>query len=480
MSKNPYNPYKKKKANSDALVPLGDDGPCTFRQGNPHCLCKGCREFLELHAFSSMRSTVNSTPPVPPATTVPNYASLQTPTVPRHRLKTPPSSTTRASYAPTFTPPEPVQEFPTDFGIDGSVTDADILEDGYDTTTAPTAITPPRRAGYTYDSPIINNIFSPIIPSGDERALVEVRKFCRQLKDVLIEMQFMQAKNHSLDDQPTKFVPNNPYANQALRELQSLGIEEDMVVSSTETLFSPTVHQCLLGPMRHIGVYRLSTANNFCPMKENSNGGAGTRIFDYNHKGCFFFSPVMIREGSASMFNAKNEFEFFEGANGVKQYNTRYWSGNLQVKRKQGGDPFHTLEIGASIPEWTVADQFKDKHQDGLIWMATNGAVMSNKKSFYLSMKNEYATVFLKNMKSQLMGKARLAGFLPLFLMKNAIVQRTSHFGINGHQITTINIKPKSYLALAGFFKGSGDDLQLIVLKNQEDNFMVLADDNNH
>ena len=88
--------------------------------------------------------------------------------------------------------------------------------------------------------------------------------------------------------------------------------------------------------------------------------------------------------------------------------------------------------------------------------------------------------MFLRSMSSELVAKARLAGFQPLFLLKNAIVQKTDHFGLHGHQITTINVRPKSYLAMVGFFRGSGENLQLITLTNEENHFLVLANDNNH
>ena len=112
-------------------------------------------------------------------------------------------------------------------------------------------------------------------------------------------------------------------------------------------------------------------------------------------------------------------------------------------------------------------------------WMAQHSAAFLNKQAFFSFMKQEYATVFLKSMESELVAKARLAGFQTLFLLKNAIIQDTTHFGLHVHQITTINISPKSYLAMVGFYKGYGDDLQLITLQNKEQNFLVLANSNN-
>jgi len=155
-------------------------------------------------------------------------------------------------------------------------------------------------------------------------------------------------------------------------------------------------------------------------------------------------------------------------------YNRSFWRDNLDIKHIRGGCLFTTMDMGVLLPPWTVADCFCEEHSEAMQWMAENCAAFPGKTTFYLSLKNEYAHVFLKNMESVLVAKARLAGFRPLFLMKNAIVQKKSNYGLNGHQVTSINIKPRSYLALVGFFKGGEDNLQLITLKNQQNQFMVI------
>lgn len=134
-----------------------------------------------------------------------------------------------------------------------------------------------------------------------------------------------------------------------------------------------------------------------------------------------------------------------------------------------------SLDLAAFLPDWSIAQPFKDSHSDAMKYMASNGPVFENSSCFYLSLKQEYVHVFLRNMETDLVAKARLCGFKPLFLLKNAIIQATSNFGLNGQQVTTIDILPKSYLCLVGFFKGKGDNLQIITLKNQSNKFMVIA-----
>ena len=80
----------------------------------------------------------------------------------------------------------------------------------------------------------------------------------------------------------------------------------------------------------------------------------------------------------------------------------------------------------------------------------------------------------MRNMTSDLVAKARLTGCMPLFLMKNAICSSTRDFGLNGYQMSTLNLQPKSYLALVGFFKGQGEDLQVITLTNEENKLIVI------
>jgi hypothetical protein len=182
----------------------------------------------------------------------------------------------------------------------------------------------------------------------------------------------------------------------------------------------------------------------------------------------------MVGNKKLSLLNRCNKPEFASSPSAPKAYNFTYWRDNLDIKRFKGGDYFSTLELGAFLPPWTIAETFSQEHDDAMHWMATHCAAFPDKNTLYLSLKQEYATVFLKNMESPLVAKARVAGFRPLFLMKNAIVTETQQFGLNGHQLTSINVKPKSYLALVGFFKGNNSNLQLITLKNEEQNFMVL------
>ena len=268
------------------------------------------------------------------------------------------------------------------------------------------------------------------------------------------------------------------FIEDSLGDLESLGIATADMTTSTHQVFSEVVNNCLLSPLAQIGVHSLSTAASHCPRDEQTEGN--TRLVDKNHKGCFFFTPLMIRDKKLSLINPENKHEFIAGPQGAKAFNRSFWKDSLMIKRTKPGGMFSSIEIGAHIPDWSIADCFQEEHKDAMEWMTNNCAAFPNNNTLFLSLKNEYATVFLRNMESPVVAKARLSGFRPLFLIKNAIVQQTDMFGINGWQVTSINLKPKTFLALIGFFKGTGDNLQLITLQHKDKHNFMVIDNRSH
>jgi len=300
-----------------------------------------------------------------------------------------------------------------------------------------------------------------------------------ELTTAASHMRFVEASFHAKDTPGSAASVHSSANNRnqnlvdmAIGEYEDIGVDMSGVVTSVSQVFSPTVVDALLLPMESIGVHYLSTAADFSPVDEK-NGNL--RVIDKNHKGCFFFTPLMLKDKNISLINNNNKSEFFTSLDGKRHYNKTFWKDNVDIKTFKKGGHFITLDMAAFLPDWTVAQPFLDSHTDAMKWMASHGPVFQNSSCFYLSLKQEYVHVFIRNMETELVAKARLCGFKPLFLLKNAICQQTSHYGLNGQQITTINIQPKSYLCLVGFFKGKGDSLQIITLKNQRDNFMVIA-----
>jgi hypothetical protein len=80
----------------------------------------------------------------------------------------------------------------------------------------------------------------------------------------------------------------------------------------------------------------------------------------------------------------------------------------------------------------------------------------------------------------ELMARARLLNFLPLYCLKNCIIQETNRFGLNNYQLSTMDKAPKSYLVLVAFYRGSGDSLEVIPIVNSARQFLALHNGATH
>ena len=69
---------------------------------------------------------------------------------------------------------------------------------------------------------------------------------------------------------------------------------------------------------------------------------------------------------------------------------------------------FQCIRNRCFSPPWSIAESFKQEHEDALHWMVSNCAAFPDKNILFLSVKQDYATVFLKNMESSLVARARL------------------------------------------------------------------------
>lgn len=224
----------------------------------------------------------------------------------------------------------------------------------------------------------------------------------------------------------------------------------------------------------YVGVSHLATAADFAPIDMTKAGPGERALLVSTFKGAFLFRPFLIDSSKrVAILNCKNQREFFM-LNGERRVNRSYWSANLVIKNRRDGGSFRVLELAVVIPPWTIAEQFVEEHLEAMEWMAGGGGVaLEDGKSLYLSLKDEYATVFLSQITQHFVAGARLSGWQPLFLIKNAIVYYSKQFGINGYQLSTINKNPRSFLLLVGFFRGSGENLQVIALKDETGRFMV-------
>ena len=128
-------------------------------------------------------------------------------------------------------------------------------------------------------------------------------------------------------------------------------------------------------------------------------------------------------------------------------------------------------------PDWSIPDLQKGAHEDALRFMKEHGPIVTNSDNVaLLCLKNAYAHTFVNQMKTQLVANAILAGFQPVWVIKNCLLQKAKSFGINGYQFSSLDKNPKSFIHLVGFCSGNAKDnnLRIIVLKNNEDEFLTI------
>ena len=132
-------------------------------------------------------------------------------------------------------------------------------------------------------------------------------------------------------------------AEEALKELEEMGLSTAAVTRSTAQIFSEFVNTCLLAPLQKIRVHDLSTAANLCSRNDNNLLG---RMVHGNHKACFFFTFKIICNKKLSLLNCCNKAEITSTPGSPKVYNHTFWRSNLDIKQLRNGVLFSTLEMG--------------------------------------------------------------------------------------------------------------------------------------
>ena len=294
-----------------------------------------------------------------------------------------------------------------------------------------------------------------------------------RLAESSILMELVDATYHS-----KQFLDKTSYApDSAIEDLkkmyQSNGIDISDAADDLNTFISSTVAESLIEPMKEIGVHQFSTADDFAPRTDSDT--PSERTVNTSHIGSIFFTPQMMRNGELSFFNPKNQSEMTKDSFGRLKYTKGFWNHSTNFKSTKMGKGFRILDIGAFVPEFTIPEPKVTDHTQAMQWMASHGPVFNSGKVFYLSLKQEYATIFVRWMDTEVVASARVAGFHPLFLFKNAKIHN-SPFGLNKHQLTSIDTPTKSYLVLAGFYKLRDGKPEIITLTNKQHKFLALRD----
>ena len=255
--------------------------------------------------------------------------------------------------------------------------------------------------------------------------------------------------------------------------LSSIGVDTSQATSALNPYLSRAVYQCLLEPLRSVGMHNVAAMTEY--MVSDGNDGLLLRS---NPKHNYLFTPVMIKKDQVSTVNSQNETEvFMDPSDGEMKYNRFFWRPNMECKRLGfTGTNFWTLDIGFHQPMWTIPEVQQEDHVRAMKAMKELGPAAKNASNIFLmTLKQYYAHLFLEEMETQLTAKAILAGFRPLFLIKNCLLQKTK-FGINNHQFSTMDKQPKSYLRLCAYFKGSekNGDLCVIPIANEHGRLLSL------
>ena len=109
-----------------------------------------------------------------------------------------------------------------------------------------------------------------------------------------------------------------------------------------------------------------------------------------------------------SLFNRCGATEFRQIGN-RKEYNRDYWECHKEMKYYRGGDraTFKTIDIGMHIPQYCIRQQDRQQAKANMDVLLHKGPAI-NIEVCFLTLKQQYAQVFLSNMRTDLMASARL------------------------------------------------------------------------
>lgn len=253
--------------------------------------------------------------------------------------------------------------------------------------------------------------------------------------------------------------------------LRAIGVETEGITTGISPYISKAVTDALLSPLASVGMHNVAAMTEY--MVKDFDGQLSLRSNPKHH---FLFTPIMIRKDHISMVNACNETEtFLSPINGQVCYNKKFWRANMECKTLKEGGNFWTLDIGFHQPIWTIPDIQRDDHVSAMQAMKQMGPGAKNASNvFLMTLKKYYANLFVDEMETALTARAILAGFKPLFLIKNCLLQKTP-YGINNYQFGSMDKQPKSFLRLCAYFKGSEHDGTLCIIPIQNSQGHLLA-----
>ena len=165
--------------------------------------------------------------------------------------------------------------------------------------------------------------------------------------------------------------------------------------------------------------------------------------------GRLFFSALPHSdEGLPSLDNRLGSPEMMEVAPGNYQLSPKFWREQIF----QGGRA-KKMELAGFTPTFLLSDEGKIEHSQALGVMSQDGGIGVGGERFKLALWSSRCWAFKNLMEAPLAKEARLRGFWPLFLLKQAINQKKAPGGARAH-LSSAGKSGKPALALAGRWKG--------------------------
>lgn len=256
----------------------------------------------------------------------------------------------------------------------------------------------------------------------------------------------------------------------------SAGIDVSAGSLGVNPYISSLVEQTCYPALKSVGMTYCNTMNDVLKTTETGPALRTGQKFNF----LFTVIPFDRATGGTTSFSPKGRTLMERGPDGKPQYNLLFWDDFIVTRRSNynGRDrTFSTIDMLMQIPSWCVPDPQLSDHKVSCETVTDIGCGSHLvKESYLLNMKQQYCYYFVKAMKSKVTAAAYEHGFLPLWLIKNALLIKKPEYGLNGFMFTTIDMTPKSYVHLVGYFRGSKEkgDLSIVTLVN-EDNFLLAA-----
>ena len=211
-------------------------------------------------------------------------------------------------------------------------------------------------------------------------------------------------------------------------------------VASPSGLFNPVVRQTFGSVLINIGIPKV------CGIQQFVESDTSGKVVNKSRTGNLFVSCLAVNaDGQPSTQNRVGNLEIQGG-----QFNNKFWGNHMH--RCGGGQ---RLELACWIPQFLLTEADRVAHNDlvdGLNDQKNEGDCTGLGGEFFkLTLWNGHGGVMKHMMNSLLVQKARIAGFFPLFCIKQCINQQSWKEGVK-RALSSTNLNGRTSVMLVGFW----------------------------